>query len=118
MLAVVMLAYAWADHRLGEPEARAFAFTTLVVANLALIFANRSRSNALLASLRTPNATLWIVTALTLVFLALSLYVPGLAGLFRFAPLPLVELATAFGLGLASVTWFQLLKKTRYIVTA
>ena len=118
VLAVVMLAYAWAAHRLGEPEARAFAFTTLVVANLALIFANRSRSNALLASLRTPNATLWIVTALTLVFLALSLYVPGLAGLFRFAPLPLVELATAFGLGLASVAWFQLLKKTQPVVAA
>ena len=118
VLGVVMGTYAWADGRLAVPEARAFAFTTLVVANLALIVSNRSRSNALLASLRTPNTTLWIVTGLTLVFLALSLYVPGLAGLFRFAPLPLAELATAFGLGLASVAWFQLLKKTRYIVTA
>ncbi len=118
VLLVVMGAYAWANHRLAEPEARAFAFTTLVIANLALIFSNRSRSRALLASLRAPNATLWIVTGLTLGFLALSLYVPGLAGAFRFAPLPLTELAVAFGLGLASVVWFQLLKKTRPVVTS
>jgi hypothetical protein len=42
--------------------------------------------------------------------LALTLYLPLLAGVFRFAPLPLAELAAAFALGLASVAWFQLLK--------
>ncbi|MFN3397696.1 MAG: cation-translocating P-type ATPase, partial [Sulfurimicrobium sp.] len=61
VLGVVLGAYAWADGRLAEPEARAFAFTTLVIANLALIFSNRSRSRSLLASLRTPNKTLQIV---------------------------------------------------------
>jgi hypothetical protein len=43
----------------------------------------------------------------------LSLYLPALASLFRFAPLPAYELAAAFGLGLVSVAWFQLLKRTR-----
>ena len=113
VLLVVMAAYAWADHRLAEPEARAFAFTTLVLANLALIFSNRSRTHTLLASLRTPNATLWIVTGVTFGFLALSLYLPFLAGALRFSPLPLRELAAAFGLALASVAWFQVLKLTR-----
>jgi Ca2+-transporting ATPase len=113
VLLVVMGAYAWADYRLDEPEARAFAFTTLVIANLALIFSNRSRSRALLASLGAPNATLWIVTGMTLGFLALSLYVPFLAGAFRFSPLPLDELTVALALGLASVAWFQFLKLTR-----
>ncbi|HYN78172.1 MAG TPA: disulfide bond formation protein B, partial [Lamprocystis sp. (in: g-proteobacteria)] len=42
--------------------------------------------------------------------LALALYLPGLSGVFRFAPLPPAELAMAVGLGLASVLWFQLLK--------
>ena len=108
VLLAVLGAYAWADGRLIEAEARAFAFTTLVVANLALIFANRSRSRSLLDSLTAPNPILWIVTGVALGLLAL--YLPFLAGIFRFAPLPLDELAAAFALGLASVAWFQLLK--------
>jgi Ca2+-transporting ATPase len=110
VLLVVMGAYVWADHRLSESEARAFAFTTLVVANLALIYANRSRTQTLLAALRTPNPILWVVTGLTLGLLILILYLPFLAGVFRFSPLPLAELGTAFTLGLLSVVWFQLLK--------
>ncbi len=113
VLAVVMGTYAWADHHLNVPEARAFTFTTLVVANLALIYANRART--LLAALRTPNRILWMVTGLTLGLLALALYLPFLANVFRFAPLPLDELVTAFALGLASVVWFQLLKFFRLV---
>jgi Ca2+-transporting ATPase len=84
-----------------------------VLANLALIFSNRSRSRTLLEALRAPNATLWIVTAATLGFLALALYLPFLAGVFRFAPLRPAELAAAFGLALASVSGFQMLKRMR-----
>jgi Ca2+-transporting ATPase len=109
----VLGAYAWADGRLAESEARAFAFTTLVVANLALIYSNRSRTQSLLASLTAPNSILWIVTGVALGLLALALYLPFLAGIFRFAPLPPAELAAAFGLGLASVVWFQVLKYYR-----
>jgi Ca2+-transporting ATPase len=73
VLAVVLAAYAWADHRLPEDEARAFAFATLVVANLALIFSNRSGTTSLWASLHIRNLTLWIVVALALVLLAAAL---------------------------------------------
>jgi Ca2+-transporting ATPase len=45
--------------------------------------------------------------------LALALYLPFLAGVFRFSPLPPDELAAAFALGLASVVWFRLLKLFR-----
>jgi Ca2+-transporting ATPase len=111
VLAVVMGAYVWANSQLDEPEARAFAFTTLVIANLAMIFADRSRTGSLLASLRAPNPILWIVTGLTLIFLGLSLYQPFLADLFRFAALPPFELAVAFGLGLAGVVGVRLFKR-------
>jgi Ca2+-transporting ATPase len=110
VLGMVLGAYVWADGRLAEPEARAFAFTTLVIANLALIFSNRSRSRSLLVSLTAPNPILWIVTGVTLGLLAIALYLPFLAGLFRFAPLPFDELAAAFAIGLVSVAWFQALK--------
>ena len=112
-LLVVMAAYTWGKHRFGEAEARAFAFTTLVIANLALIFSNRSRTRTLLALLRTPNALLWAVTGLTLGCLVLALYVPLLTQVFRFAPLPFEYLGIACGLGLASVAWCEALKLFR-----
>src|SRR5262249_46713946 len=46
----------------GERDARALAFTTLIVANLALIFTNRSWSRTFSESLRTPNAaSRWVL---------------------------------------------------------
>jgi Ca2+-transporting ATPase len=113
VLAVVLGAYAWAVGRLPEAEARALAFTTLVIANLVLIFADRSRTGSLLASLSAPNPILWIVASLTLVFLGLSLYQPFLAELFRFAPLPPGELAAAFGLGIVGVVGIRLFGPAR-----
>jgi Ca2+-transporting ATPase len=113
VLLVVMGAYAWAAGRLTENEARAFAFATMVMGNLALIFYNRSRSVSWLAALRIPNRTLWLVTGLTLAFLGLVLYLPWLSRLFLFAPLALPELLTAIALGLASVLWLEALKLSR-----
>lgn len=111
VLLVVLGAFVFAQQQLPEAEARAFAFVTLVIANLALIYSNRSRSRSLLASLRTPNPVLWLVTAVTLAILLLSLYVPVLASLLRFAPLPAHELVLALALGVVSVFWFQLVRK-------
>ena len=109
-LAVVLLATVWGASQLTEGATRALAFAVLVCTNLALIFSNRSRAGSLWASLWVPNHTLWGVVAATLVLMALALYVPWLAALFLFEPLPLTWLAAAAGLGLASVLWFELLK--------
>ena len=110
VLAVVLGAYAWADHRLPENEARAFAFAVLVVANLALILSNRSGTRSLWASLRTPNITLWVVIGLALALLLSALYFPWAVSVLRFTQLPAHELATAFALGLLSVFWFESVK--------
>jgi P-type Ca2+ transporter type 2C len=110
VLAVVLLAYAWAAGHLSENAARAFAFTTLIMGNLALIFSNRS-SGSLWASLRIPNRTLWVVTSLTCGALLAVLYVPSLAQLFYFDPLALADLVAAMALGSASVLWFEWVKQ-------
>ncbi len=110
-LAIVVGAYGWGQHNLTEHEARAFAFCTLVVANLALILSNRSRSGSLMTSIRRPNRTLWLVSAGTVVLLSLVIYVPTLAGLFRFAPLPLSILLAVFGLAAISALWFELVRR-------
>ncbi|MCM2341914.1 cation-translocating P-type ATPase [Rhodoferax sp.] len=109
-LAVVLAATVWGAGQLTEGSARALAFAVLVFTNLALIFSNRSRAGAFWAGLRVPNRTLWLVVAAALSLLGLVLYVPWLARLFLFEPLPMAWLAGAAGLGLASVLWFELLK--------
>jgi Ca2+-transporting ATPase len=118
VLLVVLGAYAWAARWLSADAARAFAFATLVMGNLALIFSNRSRTGSLLASLRVPNRTLWIVTGLTLGLLGLALYLPWLARLFFFEPLSLSNLLSALGLGLVSVLWFEAIKLSRRLSPA
>ena len=110
VLGVVLAAYAVSDQRLSEGEARAFAFATLVVANLALIFSNRSGTKSLWSALRTPNATLWIVIGLALALLTTALYLPWAIGVLRFGPLPAHELAMACGLGVLAVSWFETVK--------
>ncbi|WP_082585776.1 cation-translocating P-type ATPase [Hydrogenophaga sp. Root209] len=113
VLAVVMAAFAWASARIPEPEARAFAFATLVVGNLTLILSNRSATRSLWATLRTPNWTLWGVLGLASALLLAALYVPWAVGVLRFAPLPAHELAAACALGLLSVLWFEGIKWAR-----
>jgi P-type Ca2+ transporter type 2C len=115
VLAAVMGAFAWAAPRLPEEEARAFAFATLVVGNLALILSNRSATKPIWATLRTPNTTLWVVVGLALALLLATLYVPWAVDVLRFAPLPAHELAAAVGLGLLSVLWFEGIKALRRV---
>ncbi len=113
VLGVVVAVYAWGAQTLAEPQARALAFATLVVANLALIFSNRSRTQSLWRTLHVPNLTLWVVACLTLGLLLLALYLPGLSQVLHLAPLPWPWLALAWGAGLFSVFWFEGLKAWR-----
>jgi len=113
VLATVMASFAWASPRISEPEARAFAFATLVMGNLALIVSNRSATRPLWTTLRTPNRMLWVVVGLAFVLLLAALYIPWAVDVLRFAPLPLHELAAACALGMLSVVWFEGVKWTR-----
>ncbi len=98
LLAVVLGGFAVASTQMPDAEACAFAFATLVLANVALIFSKRSNTQSLWASLRTRNRSLWLVVALALALLLLALYLPALRGVLRFEPLPAGALATAAAL--------------------
>lgn len=94
----------------GESEARAMTYTTLVVANLGLILANRSWSRTILETMSTPNPALWLVVGSAIVFLVLAIYVPYIRELFSFAHLHFIDIAICFMAGIASVLWFEGLK--------
>jgi Ca2+-transporting ATPase len=111
VLAMVMLVFSVALERgYGEQEARALSFTTLIVANLGLIFANRSWSQTILSRLGSRNRALWWVTGGAAAFLACALYVPALREVFRFSLLSAWDVLLCVGVGLASIGWFELLK--------
>ena len=110
VLAIYLSAvWGWLD----ASDATALSFTTLVVANLGLIFANRSWTRTIWSTLRTPNAALWWVIGGTTFFLGLALYVPFLRDLFHFSTLHPDDLALCLAAGLLSVTWFEGLKVFR-----
>jgi Ca2+-transporting ATPase len=104
ILAVVLAAYGlFLNRGFGEFEARMVGFASLVIADIGLIFANRSRSRSILATLRTPNPALWWVSGGALAFLSLALFVPFLRGLFSFAPLHTEEIVVILVTGLVGI---------------
>jgi P-type Ca2+ transporter type 2C len=94
----------------GEVDARALAFTTSVLGNLALIWSNRSRERSLIGELTVKNSLLWLVTVAALLMLGFSLYVPLLRNLFAFSFLHPTDLAVCAGMAVLSIAWLELLK--------
>lgn len=113
VLVVVLAVNAFALHRaLPEAQTRALTFATFFVANIGLIFNNRSWSRDA-GSASLIDTTLWSVTAAAICFLGLIVYLPVLAQLFRFAPLAPLDLTLSIGAGLLSVAWFGIVKRAR-----
>ena len=112
LLVIVWVVYGYSlGSGAAETVARAFAFTTIVLGNLGLIFANRSHEHPLLAVLRTPNAALWWIVGGTLVGLALVIYLPPLREVFRFAPLHPGEIMISVAAAFTAILWFELIKR-------
>jgi Ca2+-transporting ATPase len=114
MLLAVVFAYYYALGQ-GEDEAyaRAMAFATIVLGNLGLILANRSRTRSVLSTLRFPNPALYWVIGGTLAGLLMTLYVPYLNRLFRFAPPAAADLALCLAAAVAGLLWYELYKLLR-----
>ncbi|MDQ1923987.1 cation-translocating P-type ATPase [Massilia pseudoviolaceinigra] len=101
-LAHVIAAWLWASAALAPDAARAFAFSALVGANLALMFAHGAQ--------RRPNRVRWMIAAGALAALLVVTCVPALAAVFHFTPLSAAQLVTAAAIGLSLVLWPALLR--------
>lgn len=107
LLAVALL-YGWAfSVGRSDAEVRTLGFAAIVSGNLALIFANRSRSESILATLARPNPMLWWMTAGTITALAVTVYMPPVAAVFRFAPLGAGDVGLALAAGIAGMLWIE-----------
>lgn len=97
----------------SDAEIRAVGFAAIVFGNIALMFANRSGNQTIFATMKNPNPALWWVVIAALATLALVLYVPALAGLFRFSAPNAGDLLLAAAAGLAGIVWFECYKLAR-----
>ena len=113
-LVAVLAVYGYGLWR-GVPadQARASAFTALVLTDLALILANRSPGAPLSHAILRPNSWLWGVLALTVSLLIAVLVIPAGRELFKFGPLDVVGLAAAIGGALAAAIGFVSLRFVR-----
>ena len=63
--------------------------------------------------MRRTNPALWWITLGALAALAVAIYVPPVAGMFRFAAVPARHLAIAGIAGLTGVLWYEAYKLLR-----
>ncbi len=96
--------------KIPTDEARSITFLTLVIANVALIFSNRSWTRTAWGSLGQRNPALWWVTGGVAGLVGLLVFVPPIRNAFRFAALDWPHLLLCVALGIASVFWFELRK--------
>jgi P-type Ca2+ transporter type 2C len=111
LLVVVLAIFGFTLYRgMGADEARAFTFTTLVLANIGLIFTNRSWSKSAWATLQLPNPALWWITTGALTILALVLFSPELSRLFSFGRLHGDDVALCALIGFITFALFETFK--------
>ena len=113
VLGLVLAVFAFAYFRLGhtEADARGLAYATLIVANLGLIFANRSWHRGFFATLHSRNSALWAVTGFALAGLVLLLYVPALSRLFRVDAFHPADWLVCLGAGALSLAISEFAKR-------
>jgi P-type Ca2+ transporter type 2C len=109
--AITFAIYAAARYRgLSDPDSRALTYTTLILANLGLILANRSWSQPFWNTFRSKNTALWWVVGIAVGFLVLVLYVPFLRELFSFGRLHITDVLLSIGAAAVSIAWFEVYK--------
>ncbi len=116
LLGTVLAVYA-AARRFGEntAQARALAFTTLIVGNIGLIMSNRSWELTIPRMIRSNNTALVFVVTGAAVFLILTLLVPFLRNLFLFGPLHTIDIILCLSAAIISIVIFELMKATAFM---
>jgi Ca2+-transporting ATPase len=84
-LAFTCAVYAIALMRSSDDVARALAFFSIVVANLALIFVSRSQTASLTGILARPNSIYWWIAGVAFVAVCAAILVPSVSAIFQFA---------------------------------
>ena len=102
-LAVATTVYGFALRETTVEEARTLAFIAVAAGNLALIFVSRSRSASALDILQRPNRIFWWISALAVLALTVTVFVPAVAAVFQFSRPPLAATLAVFVVAVSAV---------------
>ncbi|SEW54258.1 cation-translocating P-type ATPase [Chitinophaga arvensicola] len=107
----VLTAYQWSVAQdAGETITRSMVFTTLVLANIFLTLVNRSFYYSFIHSMRNRNKLMVGVIIITLLLLAVMLYIPPVAQFFSITALSMQQLLISAAISAVSVLWFEVWK--------
>lgn len=94
----------------NEALTRTMVFTMLIAANIFLTLINRSFYYSILTTLRYKNNLVLYIIAITVLILALLLYIRPLTRFFAFETPSLLQLGICTAVGFVSVIWFEVVK--------
>ena len=94
-----------------ESDVRTLTFSTLILANLALIITNRSLTRSVWAGWQMPNPALRWLGAGALAMLATILYVPFARDLFHMSRPHADDAAVVVVAGLGALAWMEIVKR-------
>lgn len=109
--ACLLLLYQYVVKNGGSEElTRTMVFTSLIIANIFLSLVNRSFYFSFIESFGYRNILLRGIIVITILLLAVMLFVPPVASFFKLVPLSIAQLATCVGVAIAAVFWFEIWK--------
>ncbi|MFT4983442.1 MAG: Ca2+-transporting ATPase [Flavobacterium sp.] len=107
----ILFVYQWTVQNGGNEQlTRTMVFTTLVFSNVILSLVNRSFYYSVFASLKNKNNMMVIANSLTLLFLALIVYISPIARFFDVLPLQLDQIMICIAVSGVSVLWIEIWK--------
>jgi Ca2+-transporting ATPase len=107
-LALVAGVFFYAMHiSLPQEEVRALAFASLVAANVALVFVNRTFDPSLRAVLRFSNRSLWVGLCIVVALLSFAFGWRKVAEFLNLGPLHVDDVALILGVGMAVIAVLQ-----------
>ena len=91
-------------------ETRTIVFTTLILSNVFLTFANRSFTKTIYYTSRYKNSLAPVILIISAFFLVSLHFIPFVRNLFHLATITQGQFWLCFGVSLACVMWFEMYK--------
>jgi Ca2+-transporting ATPase len=107
---LLFLYYYFMREKYSLEYVRSLVFTTIILSNIFLTFANRSFSESIFTTRHYKNSLAPWVLFISCGFLLAINMIPVLRNLFKLAPLSITHYMLCLGTSLLSVGWFELYK--------
>jgi Ca2+-transporting ATPase len=91
-------------------QTRTIVFTTLILSNVFLTFADRSFTKTMYYTSRIKNNLVPVILFVSALFLAALHWIPAVRNLFQLAAITSGQFWLCLGVAFASVMWFEVYK--------